>query len=640
MRAILPATVLISILFASTGLCAPSSNAVAPGEPAATPTLHCIGVFWPLEGDLNANATCTVVFRKAGESEWHDALGLHRKPPVEVDVEKSYAGKRPITFLGGLERWGGGTREYAVRHWEANYIAGSILNLEPGTPYEIRLRLVDPDNETAFEKTLEVATRSAPVLRTGGREITVSAEGGSAGIEAALKDAQPGDTILLEAGTYPGPLRIAASGQPGKPIVIRSAGGSPAVIVGEGYKKEGSAVVEISGSHLHLHDLDVRNAIFGIKIAVGRAYERANWGLGNRRDDIPSDISITRCRVSDVQHAIVGTANDCYIADNVLNGLASKVEGIDWSEGEGVEVTGSGTVVCHNRMRQLADGLSVYPNTSDQDVYCNDVSGCSDDGIELDYCDYNNRIWSNRFNFAGNNGISFQPHIGGPGYIIRNQVIGFREGCIKDRYGSSDVYFFHNTFVGHQPLKHGDRDMGVAPTDLPMRIYSRNNLYLIAEGQGWPVIDFHEHEVALGGIDMDYEGLGGYFMVGSSNKGKSVDPDKYPGSRYQGGVGLLIPVESFSEVAGVLEHYTFVEPDDLFEVPLPPYRDWRETGPDPVMRLKPDAPAIDAGVVVPNVNETFTGDAPDLGALEYGLDEPVYGPRPAGTAPYEIDPAK
>jgi hypothetical protein len=45
-------------------------------------------------------------------------------------------------------------------------------------------------------------------------------------------------------------------------------------------------------------------------------------------------------------------------------------------------------------------------------------------------------------------------------------------------------------------------------------------------------------------------------------------------------------------------------------------------------RLRPGSAAIDRGVVIPNVNDGFTGSAPDLGALEAGQPLPVYGPRP------------
>jgi hypothetical protein len=36
---------------------------------------------------------------------------------------------------------------------------------------------------------------------------------------------------------------------------------------------------------------------------------------------------------------------------------------------------------------------------------------------------------------------------------------------------------------------------------------------------------------------------------------------------------------------------------------------------------------VDAGVRLPNVNDGFTGKAPDLGAYEVGEPVPHYGPR-------------
>jgi hypothetical protein len=44
-------------------------------------------------------------------------------------------------------------------------------------------------------------------------------------------------------------------------------------------------------------------------------------------------------------------------------------------------------------------------------------------------------------------------------------------------------------------------------------------------------------------------------------------------------------------------------------------------------RLKPASKAVDAGVLIPTVNDGFLGRAPDLGALEAGKPEPRYGPR-------------
>ena len=43
--------------------------------------------------------------------------------------------------------------------------------------------------------------------------------------------------------------------------------------------------------------------------------------------------------------------------------------------------------------------------------------------------------------------------------------------------------------------------------------------------------------------------------------------------------------------------------------------------------LKPNSKAVDAGVMIPTVNEDFAGHAPDLGALESGQPASHYGPR-------------
>ena len=43
--------------------------------------------------------------------------------------------------------------------------------------------------------------------------------------------------------------------------------------------------------------------------------------------------------------------------------------------------------------------------------------------------------------------------------------------------------------------------------------------------------------------------------------------------------------------------------------------------------LKAGSKAVDAGLVLPTLNDDFTGRAPDLGALELGKPAPHYGPR-------------
>ncbi|HEY3516396.1 MAG TPA: hypothetical protein VGL98_05065, partial [Gammaproteobacteria bacterium] len=45
------------------------------------------------------------------------------------------------------------------------------------------------------------------------------------------------------------------------------------------------------------------------------------------------------------------------------------------------------------------------------------------------------------------------------------------------------------------------------------------------------------------------------------------------------------------------------------------------------LRLRPRSRAVDAGIVLPGITDSFIGRAPDLGAYEQGAELPHYGPR-------------
>ena len=54
------------------------------------------------------------------------------------------------------------------------------------------------------------------------------------------------------------------------------------------------------------------------------------------------------------------------------------------------------------------------------------------------------------------------------------------------------------------------------------------------------------------------------------------------------------------------------------------------------MTLASGCNAIDAGVVLPSINDDYTGNAPDLGAYEVGAELPVYGPRAVSIVTTEL----
>ncbi|MDP6504432.1 MAG: hypothetical protein QF886_12490, partial [Planctomycetota bacterium] len=133
--------------------------------------------------------------RKMGETEWVSAL-----PMLRVHHE--------IVGMPSRSPWRAG-----------NLFAGSIMFLDPGTAYEVRLEMKDPDGGAPSPKTVDVSTRPEPKASPGGRRLHVSAKPDAnipdhfGDVMSAFKAAQPGDTILIHGGKYRGPFRLERSGQ-------------------------------------------------------------------------------------------------------------------------------------------------------------------------------------------------------------------------------------------------------------------------------------------------------------------------------------------------------------------------------------------------------------------------------------------
>ena len=101
------------------------------------PTLHNLGFDWLISGDSNRNAQVAVQFRAAGESAWRSGLPLLRIGGEQIGRDRE-------------------NLKYLVPHG----FAGSILNLTPGTEYECRFTLTDPDGASGqTTQTVKVRTR-------------------------------------------------------------------------------------------------------------------------------------------------------------------------------------------------------------------------------------------------------------------------------------------------------------------------------------------------------------------------------------------------------------------------------------------------------------------------------------------------
>ena len=471
----------------------------------------------------------------------------------------------------------------------ANMLAGSVLFLSPNTTYEVRLTLSDPDGG-AETRTLTVATRPLPTPYAGGRvfHVTPGSGGGTGsptnpfrGIAAAQAGAQPGDLLLLHAGNYGGRITFDKPGTAGRHIVWRAAGDGEALFAG----------IDVAASYVWLDSVTIRDQPYALM-----------------SKNAPSDVVITRSGFFNNHYSIYLQRGGSYwyIADNTIVGdTPVSTESLD---GEGIELNGYsvesfGHVVAHNSISNVADGIS--NGTYNIDAYGNDIFDVSDDGFEGDPGGPNIRVWGNRIHNAAHNGVSFQPQNSSPWYILRNQLAGFKEAPFKFRTTDRSV-IAHNTIVMWGKM--------ICCSDSHLlRSIVKNNLWIsVAGGQIW---DFGSN-VRDWRTDFDSDGF---------DWGGSTAPFRYGGVVYTS-------VSAFSAASGLETRGRRIDRNTCFEtfnVPGPPLT----PVPPQHMTLRAGCTAIDAGAILPNINDGFAGVAPDMGAYERGQPLPLYGPRLAPPPP-------
>src|SRR5688572_7102371 len=122
-------------------------NEVTPGEFVIDPpTLINLGFEWLIEGDDNRNAAVAVSYRKQGTAAWKEGL-----PLLRLQRERIYANVN-IDVIA------------------PNMFAGSVLDLEPDTAYDVQFVMTDPDGVRGEgRKTVTVRTRAEPRPFAGGR---------------------------------------------------------------------------------------------------------------------------------------------------------------------------------------------------------------------------------------------------------------------------------------------------------------------------------------------------------------------------------------------------------------------------------------------------------------------------------------
>ncbi len=226
------------------------------------------------------------------------------------------------------------------------------------------------------------------------------------------------------------------------------------------------------------------------------------------------------------------------------------------------------------------------------------------------------RIWGNTFHDVLM-GISLAPVYDGPVYAIRNVV--YRTGAGNNSYTGSPfkfnsgydlsgpMYLFHNTADAALTDPRSNGLYIKAPGSWEM-IYARNNVWA---GTDYALDDYNTGQP----LDLDYDDLW--------NDGAN-DLVRWDDTRYA-------TLADFTAATGHESHGLSVEPG-FADAANGEYT------------LDPSSALIDAGLVIPGINDQYVGAGPDIGAYEYAgygfsldVSPPSQGIDPGGVAVYHIE---
>ena len=480
-----------------------------------------------------------------------------------------------------------------------NQFRGSIVGLEPDTVYEVKLRCGGDD------KVIRTRTRSD--------EFPV------------------GNTTFIEDGVTSGELHITEGGTPDAWHLVTPKQGAYAVFNPENFMDHN---IVVEAPFVIIRGLELKNAArHSILIKAG-----------------VHDVLVEDCRITfwgrsggPRSFGNTGGSDSAVYAEKGASGLIVQHNLIehprgasnDWDTGhpngpQAVTLINSkgGNIIRYNEIRSTEDhgfndaigGGSNYSNEGspnrDSDIYGNIIANVWDDGIESEGANMNVRIWSNYIHHTFQH-VATASTTFGPLYIFRN-VFGVSRRTHANPIGGSMIkigerapyiggikYIYHNTAL--QPSGAFSVFSGHPCTNN----VTRNNIFDCPgtlTGRREPVIP----------SDLDYDLFTGIHLVQGYEKNgvrgrpayiESEKPEFYPAA--------TTTMIKWGRTTTVHDGQELRVTDKVFIVPNK---------------------VIDSGLRLPNFNDGYQGEGPDIGAFERGNPPLKYGrhaDKPAGYAPWE-----
>ena len=655
------------------------------------PTLNSLGFEWRIDGDDNRNATANILYAKAGTFAYKQGMSMLR-----LQGERTFENVRFDVI-------------------SPNMFAGSIVDLEPDTDYDVILYISDPDGVSGVnKKQLRVHTRPEPNPVAGGRVFHVYPFGFTGtmiqpafqGLMAAYNNSssgtdmtmatrprvRPGDTILVHAGLYinqreiysntlsidtvpfDGTYHLLGNGTADAPIAIKAAG-------------DGEVVFDCNGA---FNCFDVKNADYnyfeGLTI---RNTEIAIWA-GTQFESGAKGLTVKKTRFENIGFGIYSNnsrSSNFYISDNYFIGrndpllmgwsgnpwpAVAAARGMAWPPAMGqlslnqysvvnphpgsyiaVKYYGPGHVIQYNYVANFHDGIddetygnppgsyATDPNLPDTtngpkypppefwdqrpvaiDIMNNYMTNFHDNSFEADGSMHNVRLMRNFIINTASHGYCNQPTLGGPIYWIRNIQYNCPGGSTRGE--ATGALFYNNTTLCETAPAQSMNVHWLNNLMLAQHSFATSQVFAVTTDTNWSSSDYN-------GFYANPEATTSYAW--------NSPPFNVPADiNAPGHTPVLVnrsypTLAAYSAATGQDTHSVLVDYGIFMNVPPLDARDLTNitnlydlsSGLD--FRLKPGSAATDRGTFIPNVTDTFTGAAPDLGALETGMPVPQYGPR-------------
>jgi hypothetical protein len=526
---------------------AASSATTGAASGFATPTFHCIGLYWTPPGGA-AGREVNVRFRRQGVTEWNPGLPMRYNPIANTDEDLT---------------------DYR----------GSIVHLTPATIYEIELTLAGTHTTTKIVsktwsedfpigKTVRVPDKSAPsaITESGTPEAWRVYDGRGATIDVRHQ--------------HDACITVNASNVILRGFILKGAGAATNV------SARPIGAIRIDGGHdIVIENCDISGwGRLNPKTGFGFDYDSAIYS----RSATLKRLVVQRCKL----HHPAYDGSNWYEPKYPTHSMGPQCISLFNTAGNHVIRYNE----CYSDLEHMYnDGIGGGSNGSfqgapgpDSDVYGNIVSHCWDDGLEIEGGNRNVRVWGNYITqsmmMIANAATSI-----GPLYVWRNVVALSQSrpdagggNFLKMGYANSEdwmtghMYIFHNTLFGPDEwLPTG----GLGGDRIVKHTISRNNILHVRTAQSHSASNNRRNV----DNDFDYDLCNGRVPTNQEPHGVRGEPI------YAGGAGF--------------------DPGT-------------KTG---RFQLFPASPGANAGEIIPNFSDGFSGKAPDIGAHQRGAAPMQFG---------------